>query len=627
MLGGSGYGGALFVASGVVRLEACLIHDNYAEMASAAASWDASGGGVSIADGGILKMMDCRLWGNEAGGVGLYESTRQFGVYANTSRANRLSRAAHIDCAGRVELDRCVMLGGRGGERFHTDSEDAALPFMNGRGRAQIHAVNCIWTSTDPAATALRLVGDQSEALVRACRGENVTIDARAQSWNQARLAVLNSVFDPRLAIPARLEVCSAIVSGEQVCDPRAKCEARSSGGIQCTCAGDGLHDKNLGFPDGRECVQETQYSMQLMSENTVISIYKPSNGTAPIVISLDATGEAHVTLDFSMKMTRIASSSDCISDSIFSVASGNITRSNPLADSMLSTMTWSRIEEPTLSLDGYRITFRVPPSTDALFELDARLQQFSRKKEYTLLVSADCRGKQACIADGDTVETRVAVGSASFRPSLHSTVLIVARVVSLVSCDKSRIRLAFDGDAASQSSPIQVVFDAFDVDGQPINVTRAEVQFSIDGAIILHHWQRGSNAYFAELSSPQPGDHKLLVTVENAWNDAERRATRCLLMHPIAVMENSSLLTIWILVGSGSLFLVVAIAVMVWARKHFGHFRRRLQPLFSMLFSEGGKLLASISFETGDFVTDILTTHKARVSSCLLHGFDTSVH
>jgi hypothetical protein len=206
---------------------------------------------------------------------------------------------------------------------------------------------------------------------------------------------------------------------------------------------------------------------MQLMSENTVISIYKPSNGTAPIVISLDATGEAHVTLDFSMKMTRIASSSDCISDSIFSVASGNITRSNPLADSMLSTMTWSRIEEPMLSLDGYRITFRVPPSTDALFELDARLQQFSRKKEYTLLVSADCRGKQACIADGDTVETRVAVGSASFRPSLHSTVLIVARVVSLVSCDKSRVRLAFDGDAASQSSPIQVVFDAFDVDGQ----------------------------------------------------------------------------------------------------------------------------------------------------------------
>jgi hypothetical protein len=36
------------------------------------------------------------------------------------------------------------------------------------------------------------------------------------------------------------------------------------------------------------------------------------------------------------------------------------------------------------------------------------------------------------------------------------------------------------------------------------------------------------------------------------------------------------------------------------------------------MLFSEGGKLLASICFETGDLVLDILTTHKARVSSCM---------
>jgi hypothetical protein len=63
-----GRGGAVCILSGLVRLKGCLLHGNYAKMASTDEALDATGGAIAIDEGGVLEMQGTQLWGNKAGG-------------------------------------------------------------------------------------------------------------------------------------------------------------------------------------------------------------------------------------------------------------------------------------------------------------------------------------------------------------------------------------------------------------------------------------------------------------------------------------------------------------------------------------------------------------------------------
>jgi hypothetical protein len=493
------------------------------------------------------------------------------------------------------------------------------LPFIVGRGSAKIQAVNSSWSSSNFGAIALRLVGDRSEALIRGCRGTNVTFDVNdvndvnIESSNWPTLAIVNSTFEPPLQPlnePARLAICSALVSGDQVCDARASCGAGPSGGIQCACTGDGLQEKYVGVPDGHECTQDTRVSMRLMSENTVVVVYKPSGGAYPIVVNLLATGETHVTLNFGMQMSRISGSSGCTSNSAFGGGTDTGNGLDPLAqdparaDSVLSTRSWSRIDELTLSLDGHHVEWRVAPSNDSLVNLDAGLKRFSVSKEYTLHVSANCHGEKACINDGESVETSITVGSSFLGPSPNARVVIIARIVSLVSCDKSKVRLEFDGETESQSSSIRVVLHAYDVDGQPINITRADVHFKVDASIVPHRWERGSNMYVADVTLENiqsPGAYTLVVDIDNAWRADDNRATSCELLHRVIQRSASAFQTSYLLAGAGTGAIFTIAVLVVTFRRH----RKRLERILVMLFAEVAELVATFLLEVADLVTD----------------------
>ena len=74
---GRGNGGAIYCNAGDLRLEGCLLYGNRALMASTTLAFAVTAGAIAVGANARVALHGSRLWSNEAGGVGLYES---FGV-------------------------------------------------------------------------------------------------------------------------------------------------------------------------------------------------------------------------------------------------------------------------------------------------------------------------------------------------------------------------------------------------------------------------------------------------------------------------------------------------------------------------------------------------------------------
>jgi hypothetical protein len=175
-----------------------------------------------------------------------------------------------------------------------------------------------------------------------------------------------------------------------------------------------------------------------------------------------------------------------------------------------------------------------LPPATDGNIELDALAKRYSITKEYVFQLGVDCLGEEACVADGETVETEIEVASGLGDGGVQSAVRITTLVQSLVSCDHSKAWIEYDFESVPTSTAIRVHLEAYDVDMLPISYSRAPVEFRFGSRLLPQRWDRGSNEYIAEVSADatgQAGRYELVVTALNGWSNKGQRAGNCTLL------------------------------------------------------------------------------------------------
>ena len=135
-----------------------------------------------------------------------------------------------------------------------------------------------------------------------------MTISNDAQNGT-SNLGVVASSFDPPLPdslVTVRPPSCGKVLAGEYVCDARAECKTSASGGVVCTCAGDGLGTKAGTAADGQVCQHESRVGMLVESRSAVVQATKPSTGTEHLAIQVRAEGESAIAPAYSMRMSRL---------------------------------------------------------------------------------------------------------------------------------------------------------------------------------------------------------------------------------------------------------------------------------------------------------------------------------
>jgi hypothetical protein len=101
--------------------------------------------------------------------------------------------------------------------------------------------------------------------------------------------------------------------------------------------------------------------------------------------------------------------------------------------------------------------------------------------------------------------------------------------------------------------------------------------------------WSRRSNEYIADVPAEltsQPGLYQLVVSADNAWNEASGQGSGCeLLRRTITVEEgfNEGFSTNSVLGGAGVAAVVVIGGLVIVVRKRHAH----LQAIMVMLFTE----------------------------------------
>ena len=531
-------------------------------MVSAYDAWDATGGAIDIADGAQLEMQGTQLWDNDAG-VGLYESASGAQI---TSEGNRYARAAHIDCAGRAILDSCTL---------SSSDKEFALPFIVGRGAAQIRAVNCSFSAPEGRSapnrtTALRLVGDRSQALIRGSIFSNATIDTSTQLESQLALVIVNSTFEPPLGPSASPLLCAAVaavIAGERPCDARAACEPVASGGVRCSCAGhagQGLRPKVGTLDNGQQCEQDSSMRATLESESVTIAVSKLgglANRTLNLIV--EARGETEMNILFNVTMTHRNASS------------GAVTATN---NSL-------RVDQPSISAFGLHLEWKQPqPEASWRADLDGSQLKFADTLRHEFTVRLACQaGEQSCAADGDDITTVVQLAS-SRDSHLRSEAQVVTHVQSLLSCLRTQVHTDLDFEHVSIATPIRIKVFAIDVDNLPVKFTRAEIDVVLGVRPISLRWNRGSNEYVADAPAEllsQPGSYELKVTASNASQETGP-AAQCVLLRRVVIVKEG-LSTIWIMAGAGGSAILVLGGLVVLARKRHAH----LQAIMVMLFTE----------------------------------------
>ena len=449
-----GYGGAVYVMSGHATLIACTLLRNVAKLGSSSTGLHASGGAVGIGDGATLELFGSQMQMNEAGGKGLYET---LGMFQLTSDANRKARAAHIDCAGTIVLTNSKIapylgLPSSSAVLGVEKLSNSASAFIVGSGAGVITLRDCLFESAVAGVVLLRLVGLQAQSLVRGCKSVNVTVDIpggeteRSTEMPSARFAIVNCTFQPplpNLSMAVKPPQCSDIVAGERVCDARASCEPRESGGVQCACVDDSrlLQDRPGVVPDGRQCKQATQVDLHVQSKMISLRAQKPGNYSEKLAVTVRAKGETTFTALYSLDITHYSN------------------------DGIHTNATWPSIHDQRLALNGFSLNWDTPPSNDSEVSFNVDAGQYTSSKEYVFQLRLDCAGLepkgQHCISDGDRVATVMQIGSPSDSGSMRSEIRFIAEVEALVSCEYSQAWVERNVLNVPPQSSIRVHFTA----------------------------------------------------------------------------------------------------------------------------------------------------------------------
>ena len=240
----------------------------------------ASGGGLSIFQAGTAILFGTLLDGNRAFGTGMYEAA---GVFASQSKFWLDRRAAHVDCLGKLVLQRCNL----------SDSSEAmphsgdASAWIVARSAASVLLADCTLRGSMNGTRMLRM-NDTAEVAVRGCRAANLTVTQ--DSSPSIRLGIVNSTFAPPLNSGLRLlgpsyETCGVAICIEattaiwndtdgRLCDPRAVCTPGPSGGVQCACRGETSEGNDRG--DGSRCFRQLSVVVALATRTVTMKLTKP---------------------------------------------------------------------------------------------------------------------------------------------------------------------------------------------------------------------------------------------------------------------------------------------------------------------------------------------------------------
>jgi hypothetical protein len=305
---------------------------------------------------------------------------------------------------------------------------------------------------------------------------------------------------------------------------------------------------------------------MLALTRTIVVDLQKPGNHSDMRIV-VEAKGERTVPLQYRATMTR--------SKATVEQQSGTWARN------------WSRLDEQQLSVHGHHLIWAAPPSTaSGGIPLNAEAQKFSGSTDLLFKLRLDCDGAQACIEDGDTVETVIAVGSPGSALDLEPEMRIVARVQSLLSCRHTRALIEPGLERLPISTRIRVRVFANDVDNLPVNFTRGEIHLGFSDHSIPMQWSRGSNEYAADVPADltgQPGVYNLVLRASSAWNESAGQATSCELLRRAITVEEGISSTSWIVVGAGTAAVAIVGGLALIVRKRHAH----LQAILAMLFTE----------------------------------------
>jgi hypothetical protein len=281
---GKGHGGAVHIEGGEVQLIDGLIEGNIAKLSGAITALEVSGGGVSVGKAGTAILRGVRFSSNIAGGIGGFDL-----IMAAFAESLRSKRAGEIDCQGAAVLEDCSIDDSIPMEALSGGAAGWWIVVWGDSGSISI--VNSSLTGNSPDQRALSLLG-RSQGLLRRCNGINVQFNS---SDPEATLGIVDSKFEPSLVDSSYVNPpeCGKLVAGARVCDPRANCTLRDSGGVECRCVGDGLSTKVGTRDDGSMCAKTLSLSAQLQTKEIRVAIAKPGVLADAITLSLMAEGDA----------------------------------------------------------------------------------------------------------------------------------------------------------------------------------------------------------------------------------------------------------------------------------------------------------------------------------------------
>jgi hypothetical protein len=461
-----------------------------------------------------------------------------------------------------------------------------------------------------PFGKLLNVRSAQVEVVVRSSTVTNLTIQVVG-----GMLGVVNSTFMPQLndSAPTTRTVkpnpdCGTKLLGRPLCDPRALCKPRFSGGVECSCVGKGLYFRPGVPADGQRCQQQTSIKLLTQSSRVTVLVKKPTFRAAAVAVVFAAAGEIGFTASFNVSMTRVRPDDGAPQQ----VRAPNSTEHG-----------WSSIDQQRLSMDGHHVIWEgSPPSADGAVDLNLNAGKFSFSRTFPLSIELNCTAGEPCVEDGDTVHTRVTAMSAS--DGLVSEVLISTTVESLASCNRSVAAFMQSGSFSENGRPVTdslvtdfalvfVELHVVDVDGLPIRTSQPKslVVWGTQEILPTKLAEPSSNRFTAVVeasSRSMPGSYRLQVVLLDAWNETIGGIGNCVLLErTVHVEKPQTLITMWLAVGSLSACAVFVGVVVLWARR----MSAELKNILLMVLTEASKTVVAISFELGDLATDLFTTYR----------------
>jgi hypothetical protein len=595
-------GGGLYHVGGNATMMGCRVAHNIARMVGGHPV-EANGGGCWFGSGTLAVLSQCTMAQNSAGGRSIFVADPTMPQNVAALQNFYATAAAHIFSTGSLTLDQCeitdemskplrrrshplpwqwqpnatvehpawwwiVLSGSTSSALLHSSVFTTNATYCTFDLAFASDCSNDGSASSEPNQPIGKLLHLTSgaEAVVRNCSLANLTIQ---NDGGQGTLGIVNSTISPPLnATSAKYQRnCGSMVAGRPLCDLRAECEAVASGGVLCSCAGEGLRFKPGVPKDGRYCEQDTSLRAVLESDSAIIDIAKPSKpGTRMLTLIAEARGEAELNVTFNVTMTR------------FEASSGRLIAANGSI----------RIDQPSMSAFGQHVEWKQhPPPATWHADLDAFRLKHAAKSRHDFTMRLACQpDERSCVADGDVITTVVQLAIANSQPSnLRSEVRVMTQVQSLLSCQHTRadVRSEPDSNSVGAHTAIRVQLFAKDVDDLPVSFNRAEIKVLFDGRDIPLQWSRGSNKYFAEVPAElteQPGVYELLVNASNAW---EETGSCELLRRTVTVESDRTQLIIAGVIISG---LILVLATLMWFL--FKNKDKAKELLASFVSSEG---------------------------------------